>query len=44
MIHAAILRRTISSQLLLANSPALEQARHELQRRKHGRQLLKTNP
>lgn len=44
MIHAAIVGRTINSELALMNSSALKQAQQELARRQYGRQLLKANP
>jgi DNA uptake protein ComE-like DNA-binding protein len=44
MMHAALVRRTVGSQLAVMNSSDLKRAQQELARREYGRRLLKTNP
>jgi DNA uptake protein ComE-like DNA-binding protein len=44
MIHAAVVSKSVSTQLALLEMPTLKQAQHELDRRQYGRRLLKTNP
>jgi DNA uptake protein ComE-like DNA-binding protein len=44
MIHAALIRTSVSRQLDLVDTSELKRAQKELDRREYGRQLLKTNP
>jgi DNA uptake protein ComE-like DNA-binding protein len=44
MVHAALIRKSVSRQLDLVDSPELKRAQKELDRREYGRQLMKTNP
>jgi DNA uptake protein ComE-like DNA-binding protein len=44
MVHAALIRRTVSRQLALEDNSAVRRAQKELDRREYGRQLLSTNP
>jgi DNA uptake protein ComE-like DNA-binding protein len=44
MIHAALIRTSVSRQLSLVDTSELKRAQKELDRREYGRQLLRTNP
>jgi hypothetical protein len=43
-VHALCVRRSISEQLELQNSPSIANAAHEIARRNYGRELIRTKP